>query len=1124
MKPTTLLWCATIVAACANISRPTAAEADQLAAARSLMATDPVGALDLAEKVLRENPGLREARLLAAECSYRIAKDGTLGNAELYFTDAIANFTKALAGLTDDAHPEALRMQAECHYELREYETGSDLAARAASAFVSRPGAENRAAAAEARLIGARCDYRRFVALRQAEMDSGKSNPNGVPAIGKDTAALAARTAAGLKEARDHHPREATLQLAAVNQWLGQSSEVVRVLEAGILRHPDETQIHDTFITWMAESGQTDSLLGAYARFVREQPSTPILRWHQGRAIYTRADQLRREGNFQGALTTYERARGAFAQYASMQPQHRDSAHQWLALCDLSMARCAVDSGDTRSAQQLVLRAGATSPLATTYVDGQPSLVDSFGNHFTGAVFAVNSALVQATEGGLSASLAFNEAVLTAHPDLFGFVYNNAALAARDLGVQKANGGDHAAAKDLWERSYRFYEKAVELSPDDARIVNDCGLMLIYHLDRDLDRARQLFERAIAIGTQQLGELPADVDPRTRELLEEAVGDAWQNIAVLLREHRKAPFADYRQFCEQAVKYFPYQRREAAALLRNQGELDLNSTARAALAQRLAQQSGDQGGAAEALAKKLPAVRQKADAGDFDGALALLDEIVKECNEHAPYHFLRGEMTLKLANQARDNRRSGVALFYEDAVRALQRSLELDAEPAAVWQLLAEAQYEAGETAAAAQTASALLLHLQSQGGGKPGEALAAHKLRANAAARAYATAKGDGKDDKDLLTAARASFRVLEQDGQLDATMLQLWSATELWAEAPAEAVNVYVRASKRFPDDLTLLDALVNTAAANRQLPLAVEALADRKDAGSLWYCGKAAFLLANDQQSLGKLDEALQALDTARAKFEASMAQNAGYRDSCEQWIAMSLGKKGNLSFAKKDFAQAETALLESIRMRPDRAAEDLGNADSTKLGILKLADHFYKKGDLGNAEAIYRIASDAASSDLDLLNNSGLFARDWGNQLEAKGKKQEAMEMYEQSYKAYRRAQQLDPENVRLCNDVALIAIHHLDRDWDLAKQWLDSAIAVGTRTLEQNPPTNVDDKQALEEAVGDCYENLALWHLKHSKDAAAAKVAAQQSQKFHPGQRRPGARRHLQAAERLLQGK
>ncbi|MEO6595918.1 MAG: hypothetical protein ABIP94_14290, partial [Planctomycetota bacterium] len=151
-------------------------------------------------------------------------------------------------------------------------------------------------------------------------------------------------------------------------------------------------------------------------------------------------------------------------------------------------------------------------------------------------------------------------------------------------------------------------------------------------------------------------------------------------------------------------------------------------------------------------------------------------------------------------------------------------------------------------------------------------------------------------------------------------------------------------------------------------------------------------------------------------------------------------------------------------------------------------------------------------------------AGLFARDHGKALEDAGKKQEATAMYEQSYKAYRRAQQLDPQNVRLRNDCALIAIYHLERDWDLAKQLLDSAIADGEKMRRDNPPAEANEREQLDEAIGDCYENLALWNLKYKKDGAAAKAAAEASQKYFPGARRPGARRHLQAAERLLQGK
>ena len=1129
MKPTTLLWCATAVAACActGITPSTDAEVELIADARQHLDDAPDRAADAAEAMLAENPNSRGARLLAAESSMRMAGDSAFGRADLHLHDAVRNFELGVDGAEDSDVALQLRMLAECHYQLGQFEQGSAAALRAARGFNALPGADNGREYCLARLVGARCDYRVFVAARQAEIDGGEPGHNGIVPVEGATLTLATKAAAGFADARIEYPAESTTQTAAIHQWLGQSGEVIKELERGLVATPQETAIHDAYIDWMRQAGQLDALLGAYGRFVREHPNKPVLRWYQGRARYAKADQLRSEGNFQGAIAAYNKSRETFSEYLAVMPQHRDATGQWLALCDLATARCATDTGDFTAAAEALFRAADASAMTTSYRDGQPQLADSYGNHFTGCAFAIHSALAQSAEQPLQRTLAFNETILQRHPDRWGFIYNNAALAARDLGVQLANAGDDAQATQLWERSYGYYEKAVELSPDDPRIVNDCGLMLIYHLDRDFDRARTLFDRAIKIGTEQLEQLPADADRRERELLEEAVGDAWQNIAVLLREHQGAPFADYKQFCEQAIKYFPYQRREAAALLRNEGQSAPSSTARASLANRLSGGSAaaDQGDeAAAALAQQRAAIAAKVDAEDYDGALTLLDQLSSKCKDHAPYQLWKGEITWKLANQARDSGRKGTEFFYQDAVRALQRAVELDAEPIAPRQLLAQAQYDSGDTAAAAKTVSALLLHMQSQGGGEADALAAAHQLRANAAARAYAQRKQADEDDPELLTAARTSLRYLEQKQLLDQPLLQLWSATEQWAGAPAEAVNVYVRASARAPTDQALMDALVTTAGAQRQLPLAIAALQPQRDPAARWYLGKAQFLLADVQRQDGKAKDALTTLDAAHRSFADSMAANADYRNSCEQWQAMCLGKKGNIALKTDDLDNAEQWLLASARLRPDRIVEDLGLLETTKGGLLGVVDKYYRKQDLKKVEAICRAAAIAAKDDVDLQNNAGLFARDYGNQLERAGDTEAAQEMYEQSYKAYRRAQQLDPNNIRLRNDCALIAIYHLDRDWDESKQLLDSAIADGERMLKEQPPEDADALQQLDEAVGDCYENLALWHLKHSRDGEAAKAAATKSQQHYPGQRRPGARRHLAAAERLLQDK
>lgn len=1115
MKPTTLLWCAAVVAACANVGSPTPADNQRLAQAQSLLATDPNAALNITDELLKAAPEWREARLCAAEGARRLAQTSSGMQPQLLLQDAVRNVKVVLDAAAPGTEPDAWKLAADCHFDLGEFEAATAAARSAAEGYAARRTGDGRRLAADAILLAANASLRTFVAARNAEVADGEKDPRGVVKPGKEVTALAAEVVQQFASVRDAHPGEACTQTALVYQYLGQDGAATAEFERGIRATPDADAIHTAYIDWMVAVGQQEAMAGAYSGFIRENPSTPVLHWWQGRALYARADQLRALGNFQGAIAAYTKAQAAYGQYQAMVPANAANAAQWLALCELSIARTSVELGDFAGARAHLFAADAASPVAVAYDDGKPRLADSFGSHYTGVVFALNRALAESGADGVQKALVFNEAVLQRHPDRWGFVYNNAALPARDLGVQRAAEGKASEAMELWERSYRYYEKAVQLSPDDARIVNDCGLMLIYHLNRDFGRARELFERAIAVGQPQLDAMPADADRRERELLEEAIGDAWQNIAVLLRRHQGKPFAEYREYCEKAVRYYPYERRAAAALLRSEGKDDGDTPMAAA----------PQGGAAEALAKIAPQVQQKVDEGDFDAALSLLDGLAKECKDHAPYHARRGELTLLLAKQSITEKRKGTDLFFQDAVAALKKAVALDGEPIAPRQLLAQALYDSNDLEGAAGAASALLLHMQSKGGGKPDEIAAVHTLRANAAARAFAAKKGENKDDQELLTAARTSFRALDSQGKLDLPLLDLWSVTEQWAGAAAEAVNVYARALQKNPADQALPGRLVDTAATQKQMALCLEALGKLgSDATILWYTGKARYLLADEERQAGKTNEALQMLDLAAKDFTASMSANAGFRDSCEQWLAMCLGKKGNIAFRSNDLANAERWLLEAAKLRPDRIGEDLGLAESTKLGILYVADRYLKKQDLAKVEAIYRAASDAAHGDLDLLNNSGLFARDYGNQLENAGKREAAMGMYEQSYKAYRRAQQLDPSSVRLRNDCALIAIHYLDRDWELSKSLLDSAIADGQKTLAENPPADRDEKQNLDEAVGDCHENLALWHLKHSKDAAAAKEAAQQSMNHYPGARRPGARSHLKRAERELQGK
>jgi tetratricopeptide (TPR) repeat protein len=1121
MKITTLLWCATVVAACANVVPPNAAETERLNEARRLLTDDPHRACAIADELLAANKGLRDALLVRADGVMRIARNDPR-NREPFLRGAAADLEQAIVGLDEaDAAPHLLQLS-ECYAELGEFQTGAAVATRAAAAFAELGVPTARRSAAQAMLLAGRCDLRQFDAARQAELEGTERDQRGTAPIGAETARLATTAAGRFAAARSEFPGEAIASLALIQRRLGQTGEALREYERGLLEFPREVAIHDAYIQWMVDNGQVEAMVGSYSRLVRSNPTVTPLRWHQGRALFLRADRLRFQGNFQAAMEGYQKADAVFGDYGAMVPADRGGSDQWRALCNLSRARVAVEMGDLKTAAAEILLAAERSPATTTYQDGAPTLIDSFREHFTGVAFAVHVALSESGDDALARTLAFDEQLLQRCPERWSWAYNNAALAARDLGVARSAAGDTAAAKELWQRSYRHYRKAMALAPDDARTVNDTALMLVYHLERDYDEAETLFRRAIDLGAQRLAALPADAERSQREALEEAVGDAWQNLAVLYKERLQRPFADYRTFCEESVKFFPYARREAAAMLRNDGKAEIASTARSSGgSEAVGSDTPAQGGAAEELAKIRSQVDEKAKNEDFDGALSLLDTVAKACREHAPFHALRGELGLKLAQQALANNRKGVDLFFQDAVGALTRAVELDPEPVPPRLMLAEAQFAANQVEESVTTLTRTLLHMQSQGGGKPEHLLTLHTLRARAGGLLFAQKQGN---DKELLDAVRASYRYVDEKGKLDPQQIAAWATTEEWAKAGAEAVRVYARGLQKSPGDQALLDGIVAIGYRTEQMALAVEALQKLDDAVGVWYLGKARFWLADAEARQQKLSEAQTTLDQAKAAFADSMAKNAAFKDSCDMWTAMVLGKKGNLALRAKDFANAETWLLESVRLRPDQIGTELGTNETTKLAVQILADHYFKQENLAKTEAIYRAASDAANGDGDLLNNAGLFARDHGKELEQAGKKAEAMAMYEQSYKAYSRALQLEPTSVGLRNDTALIAIYHLDRDWDLSKERLDGAIRDGEATLKNAPPKEPNDRQALEMAVGDSYENLALWHLRHSKDFAAAKAAAEKSMTYFPKARRPGARQWLREAEQGLQGK
>lgn len=330
----------------------------------------------------------------------------------------------------------------------------------------------------------------------------------------------------------------------------------------------------------------------------------------------------------------------------------------------------------------------------------------------------------------------------------------------------------------------------------------------------------------------------------------------------------------------------------------------------------------------------------------------------------------------------------------------------------------------------------------------------------------------------------------------------------------APQSAFEAKLDALAARPDDEQVLRELVDAAIAEDELPRALDAIEERTDALGLWFQGRVCYAIAAGEDA----EQAFVTLDAAAACFEASASANPAFGDSCEQWIAMCLGKKGNVAFRVGDVDRAGTWLLEATRLRPDRVGADLGGGDSVKLGLLRVGDRTMR--DFERTERFFREAAYTAAPDVDLLNNAAVYARDHAVRLSKAGRNDEARAMFERSYETYLRVVALDPTSVRLRNDCALVAVHYLERDWEESKALLDAALADGERELAERPPADARQLQDLDEAVGDCLENLALWHLRHDGDLEAAEAAARRSLAHHPREKRAGAKRHLESAQKM----
>jgi tetratricopeptide (TPR) repeat protein len=1083
------------------------ADAERLLTGGPQSVADPDAALLITDKLLDKNPNSRAGRIIAAKANVALVAQGRDSIAESLLADAARHYEKALS-LDSNDYASCMQLT-EVYVQLGQFKDGRDSAHRAVQQSNVK-GMENQCGTAM--LAKANCGLRILV---QAIRDNPKEDGEGYAQV---VVATAQSVLSDYQAAKQFKPGDAYLQGSYVFAYMGRRSEELNELEQGIIQAPKHFPLHNRFRQVRSGRGEQAQAVAFYRALLRDDGPNASITYALAMAQSEAADKLRRDGDSEGAQRAYQAAVASFTAAMNAEPDWTDSCRHWLAVENLALARINQAAGSLAASKQYLKTAYGHSPkVLDKDENGLPAIRDNFGAYYGGTLNNIGTSLAASrTLEALQESLDFWLEFTQLHPKRLGWLYNNAAFTARDLGVGIEAGGkrgDNAAreksatqAMALYEQSYALYEVAVELSPDSARIANDCALMLIYYLHRDYDLARKLFDRSVEVGKQTIADLPTDAPIEERHDAEETVGDAYQNIGKMARDQGK-PFASYKSYLESAVQYFPYQRRESALWLRTKGVGRIRAVNAQGKPKKVDPRIAE-------YAKIHVEAQKLADAKDYDGALLLLDKVASKMVGLAAFHHDRGLYSFYYAKKA-VAAGSSIGLIdglFGDARSNLQKAVELDGERIEPRLHLAQTNYESGEFVNAAKISEALLSHISSRGGTTDALLAEAHKMRALSGNQVFVNAKMNKGDSPSELQAARNSFRALEKLDKIDLDLRKKWSVLERWAGNNTGALDIFERALAKAPNNQAILGAYVEGARATKQGTVAAKTLESRQDALGLWYLGMAryysSFEVVNSDAAT-KLAQSITRLMRGIESFQASAKANSSYADSCRQWMAMCQAAQGYLTLDAKDYPTAQKFFLAAAATATDRITAAVYGTYTVKNGIEFIVDHYYRQQkDLPAAIKTLQAACVVITNDAGLSNNLGLFARDHGNQLVRRSKAAEAKPFFEISHDAYRNSVRLEPNSLRQRNDLCVVLLYNVKRDVEYAKKTLIACVAESGAALE-DPEGDEQAIQDLNETVGDCYENLGYYYMTFGKDPAKARKNLEKSLTFWPFKRRRG---------------
>ncbi|HPF13273.1 MAG: tetratricopeptide repeat protein [Planctomycetes bacterium] len=186
-----------------------------------------------------------------------------------------------------------------------------------------------------------------------------------------------------------------------------------------------------------------------------------------------------------------------------------------------------------------------------TYWDLDPQgLVNTILADETNMLPIVEFAVAKVTEAGyggrgslesLRTAERMNQVLAATKPSNATYA-NNLGLLRRDIGEiawnQNPEESEARATMAMFESSLKAYEQALALAPDDPGFLNDAAVVLQYYLGRDLDKAREYYQRAQTqagewIARESWKSLPENQQANEESRIRTALKDSGDNLAKL---------------------------------------------------------------------------------------------------------------------------------------------------------------------------------------------------------------------------------------------------------------------------------------------------------------------------------------------------------------------------------------------------------------------------------------------------------------------------------------------------------------------------------------------------------------------------------------------------------------